>query len=156
MGIVYCGPYADAINEGERYEHEGYTDRKMPDGRFSDGEWSARFPSKGPGAHVAFVAACACGWRGATEHPPTDAGREAAEDEWDREHLRPLIDDVARRHTVPATVLLAFAQEIRSALETRTDADGEWVLTERSRGVADVADWLEELLDDQASQGEDK
>ena len=29
-------------------------------------------------------------------HPPTEEGREAADDEWDREHLQPLIHEAKR------------------------------------------------------------
>lgn len=147
MGIVYCGPYADAINQGERWEHEGYADRKMPGGEFSNGEWSLRYPWEGPGAHVAFVAACACGWRSTTEHPPTDQGEQAATDEWERDHLQPLIDTVARRHTVTGEVLLAFTRDLRAGLTTTTGEDGEGVLTEHSRGLRDAVARLEDLLD---------
>ncbi len=47
-----------------------------------------------------YVAACACGWRGSVQHRPVEAGERAATDEWDREHLRPLIE--AARVSWPA------------------------------------------------------
>lgn len=37
-----------------------------------------------------YVAACACGWTGG-EHPPTEHGYDAAVDEWDEHHARPLL-----------------------------------------------------------------
>ncbi len=70
------------------YEHEGFADRRMPTGEYSNGEWSTRYPAN---AHVAFVATCACGWRGTTEHPPTDAGEELALAEWEHTHARPVL-----------------------------------------------------------------
>ncbi len=78
-------------------EHEGYADRKMPGGTFSNGEWSDRFPDD---AHIAFVAACSCNWRSTTEHPPTDAGERAAKQEWYTDHAQPLLG-----RTPPAELL---------------------------------------------------
>ncbi|SDH16671.1 hypothetical protein SAMN05216553_11719 [Lentzea fradiae] len=75
MGIVYCGPYADLIDS---YDHEGYADRKLPGGK------------------VGYVARCSCGWTGSTLFEPSEDGREAAGDEWDREHLQPLISEAKR------------------------------------------------------------
>lgn len=90
MGIIYCGPYADEINAGYNYPHEGYAARKMPDGTLT-GTWGGEY---GWDNHVGFVAACDCGWTGATVHPTGDyecEGYKAAEAEWDREHLQPMI-----------------------------------------------------------------
>lgn len=90
MGIVYDGPYADQVG----YEHEGYAARVMPDGTLS-GSWGGGVPDD---AHIGFRAACGCGWVGETLHPGGDydgPGGEAALDEWDREHLQPLIDKAA-------------------------------------------------------------
>lgn len=145
MGIVYCGPFADAINEGERYEHEGYAARILPDGT-ETGTWTYETREfRGYRAH------CDCGWRGTAVYPATDMGERAADEEWDRDHLRPLIDAVARRHTVPATVLLAFARDLRKELQTTVNNQGHEVLTEHSRGVADAANRLEGLLDNVAA-----
>jgi len=84
MGIVYCGPYADLIGD-----HEGYAARVLPDGSLT-GTWSFEIRE-----FSGYVAACGCGWRGGREYPPTDAGEDQADGEWDRTHLQPLI---ARAH----------------------------------------------------------
>jgi hypothetical protein len=96
VGITYCGPYADIIEENNRgpYPHEGYATRVMPDGTLS-GSWGGDVPDD---AHIGFRAACACGWAGTTLHPPGDhdsPGYQAAEDEWRHEHLQKLIDEAA-------------------------------------------------------------
>jgi hypothetical protein len=157
MGTVYCGLYAEEVG----YEHEGYADRKMSNGEFSNGEWSDRYPFD---AHVAFVAACGCGWRGSTEHRPTDAGEEAALDEWDVGHLQPLIRAQARRHTINAETLIGFIRELRgAAIATEIPTPPDYVtppgqlrpqtlLTERAWGLIDAAEQLEHLLDHEAHQ----
>lgn len=141
MGTVYCGAYADQIGY---HRHEGYADRLMPDGEFSNGEWSARYPAD---AHVAFVAACSCGWRGTDHYLPTDSGEEQAVDQWDRDHLQPLIRAEARNHTAPADVLLDFIRSLRKSAPRRTDDEGHTVTTEYGMGQLDAADQLEHLLD---------
>ncbi|MGH3859636.1 hypothetical protein [Actinokineospora sp.] len=118
----------------------------MPDGEFSNGEWSDRYPHD---THTAFVAACSCGWHGTPEHPPTDAGEEAAYDEWQRDHLNPMVRAEASRHTIPANVLLPFLNSLRNA--ATSDADG--TLSDHSRGVFSTIDAVEELLDQLASEG---
>lgn len=86
MGIVYTGPYAEQIG----YRHEGYAARRLPDGSLTSG-WTLETD-----AFTGYVAACDCGWEGTTGFPPTDEGREAAEDAWDAEHLQPLVADAER------------------------------------------------------------
>jgi len=141
MGTVYCGPYADKIGY---HRHEGYADRLMPNGEFSNGEWSARYPAD---THVAFVAACSCGWRSSEHHPPTDSGEEQALDLWDRHHLQPLIRAEARKHTAPAEVLLDFIRSLRKSAPSSTDDEGHTATTEYGVGLLDAADQLEHLLD---------
>lgn len=141
MGTVYCGAYADKIGY---HRHEGYADRLMPNGEFSSGEWSARYPTD---AHVAFVAACSCGWRSTEHHPPTDSGEEQALDQWDRHHLQPLIRAEARNHTAPAEALLDFIRSLRTSAPRRTDDEGQTVTTEYGLGLHAAADQLEHLLD---------
>ncbi len=143
MGMVYCGPYADAIGYGD---HEGYAARLLPDGT-ETGTWTYETREfHGYRAH------CECGWRGATVHPPTDAGAEAADDDWDRDHLRPLIRQEARRHVVSADVLLDYVRELRSELTWTRDQNGDEILTDRSRGLVHATERLEDLLDDIARQ----
>lgn len=141
MGMTYCGPYADRINA--RHEHEGYADRLMPTGEFTGGEWSARYPHD---AHVAFIAACGCGWRSTRQHPPTEDGEHDAEEEWDREHLQPLIDAEAAQHTIPATTLLTFIRQERQCIPAGQP-------TERGIGRIEALNRLEGLLNHFAQEG---
>ena len=60
--------------------HEGYPARRLADGTLSAG---------GTADFEAYVAVCSCGWRGGT-YEPTEAGYEAAGEEWDAEHWQPL------------------------------------------------------------------
>jgi hypothetical protein len=148
VGIVYCGPYAELIEADNRgtYPHEGYAARVMPDGTLS-GSWGGDIPDD---AHIGFRAACACGWTGETLHPPGDYesdGYQAAEAEWDREHLQPLIaaaagswrpwaDAVARQAAAVAGQVMAGRLADVVALLDRLADD----LTTRQRIVGRLAE----------------
>ena len=67
-------------------DHEGYADRRLPDGRLAVGVWTYATRE-----FAAYVAACGCGWHATGEYPPTDEGEEAAVDQWRREHGEPLL-----------------------------------------------------------------
>lgn len=139
MGTVYCGPFAAAIDEGTRYGHEGYAAQVLADGTESP-------------HHVRdfreYRAGCDCGWRGTTVHPPTDAGEDAALDEWNDAHLMPLVRAEAARWVVPATALLDLIAELRrtSSGPTSTGPDGQ--LTARALGRFDVIEAVEARLED--------
>jgi hypothetical protein len=122
--------------------HEGYADRRMPDNTFSNGEWSARFPDS---AHVAFVAACSCAWRSTTEHPATDAGEEAAKQDWYTDHAQPLLG------RIPSARLLDDIEALRLRLaelvEQRPLAGltalrqvSDWAAAQTRRGVGRARD----------------
>jgi hypothetical protein len=137
MGIIYCGPYADAIG----YEnHEGYAARVLPDGSDTGTSYFGQ-------VFTGHRAACSCGWRGAT-HPATEDGEEAAEAEFVREHQQPLIDAEVGRHTVPATAIVAVIRELRERAESLpTTATGQW-RTDYARALLATAYDLEGLLDE--------
>lgn len=139
MGTVYCGPFAAEINEGTRYGHEGYAAQVLADGTES-GHWVCEFRE--------YRAGCDCGWRSARVHPPTDAGEDAALDEWDGEHLRPLIRAVAARRVVPAAAVLDLISELYAALAGAPARDPDGNLTERGHGRCDVIEALESRLED--------
>lgn len=80
------------------YDHEGYGARRLPGGTITAG-WTAETAE-----FEAYVAACGCGWHGGGDHPPTDEGYEAAVDQWEHDHARPLLAE-----TVPANVSRAVA-----------------------------------------------
>ena len=141
MGIVYCGPFADEINKGTRYGHEGYATQVLADGTES-GHWVREFRE--------YRAGCDCGWRSAVTHPPTDAGETAAQDEWDELHLRPLIRAVAAGRVVPATAVLDLIADLRAALAGAPATGSDGNLTERGHGRCDVIETLEDRLEDLA------
>lgn len=60
--------------------------------------YAARHPRNNTGEVDAYVPACSCGWEG-EPHPPTEAGREAAEDAWEEQHALQL-----QRITPPAWI----------------------------------------------------
>jgi hypothetical protein len=74
------------------YDHEGYADRRLPDGRLAGGVWTYQTRE-----FTAYVAACGCGWHATRDHPPTDQGEEAAVDQWRSEHGEPLLARQATR-----------------------------------------------------------
>src|SRR3954447_17738321 len=94
MGIVYAGPYADDVNYDAN--HEGYAGRLWPDGSLT-GSWGGDVGWTG---HIGLVGGCDCGWRSARVHPPGDFGGpeyEAAERDFEIEHLAPLIEAAKQR-----------------------------------------------------------
>jgi hypothetical protein len=72
-------------------DHEGYADRRLPNGQLAGGVWT--YATREFTAHVAV---CGCGWRANGEHPPTEDGEEAAVDQWRSEHAEP---ELARQAT---------------------------------------------------------
>ncbi len=72
--------------------HEGYPLRRLPDGTTTSRWTSAttRF--------TAYIAACDCGWTGTSRHEPTERGYDAALDEWEHDHARPLLQHVIPDH----------------------------------------------------------
>jgi hypothetical protein len=83
------------------YDHEGYADRRLPDGRLAGGVWTYATRE-----FTAYVAACGCGWHATGDHPPTEEGEELAVDQWRAEHGAPLLARQAeRRHLELARVL---------------------------------------------------
>jgi hypothetical protein len=143
MGTVYCGPYADVIGYSD---HEGYAARILPNGT-ETGTWThATREFRGYRAH------CACGWRAIAVHPATDTGEQSAMDDWDQDHLTPLIHSEAQRHTIRADVLLGLVRELRGSVTVTVDSQGNDQLSDHSRGVLDAGQRLEHLLDELARQ----
>lgn len=66
-------------------DHEGYAARRLPDGTLTS-TWT-----RDTETFTGYVAACSCGWTGSHQCPPTEAGRAAAEDQWEDTHARPLL-----------------------------------------------------------------
>ena len=94
MGILYLGPYADDVNDP--VTHEGYAARLMPDGTLT-ATWGGQYGRTG---HTSLVASCECGWRGDVSYPPGDIDGpecQAAERDFETQHLNPLIEAAQRR-----------------------------------------------------------
>jgi hypothetical protein len=72
-------------------DHEGYADRRLPNGQLAGGVWTSATRE-----FTAYVAVCGCGWQATGEHPPTEDGEEAAIDQWRSEHATP---ELARQAT---------------------------------------------------------
>jgi hypothetical protein len=66
--------------------HEGYADRRLPDGRLAGGVWSQE-----TSGFSAYVGACGCGWSCQYGYPPTQQGERAALEDWRTEHAEPLL-----------------------------------------------------------------
>jgi hypothetical protein len=142
VGIVYCGPFADAIDEGTRYGHEGYAVQVLADGTESR-SWVTEFRE--------YRAACGCGWRGTGVYPPNDAGETSATEEWDSAHLQVLLYRVVDGKVVPASALLGLVSELRRELSAAVDArDVHAPMTERERGRCEVIEAVERRLDEAA------
>jgi hypothetical protein len=126
------------IREG-LYDHEGYAARKLDDGTLT-GTWTAA-----TAAFTAYVAACGCGWTAAAEHPPTEAGEDAALADWAAHADQQEAARMARRRRELAEVLHALG---RLAAEVENPADLPRIAraTERARRLA------AELLDDQEAR----
>jgi hypothetical protein len=125
MGIHYTGPYAEQVED-----HEGRAARRLADGTVSM-QWTDETST----LH-GFVAACSCGWRGDGEHPATEPGREAAEAQWNDEHLSPLIEAARVAWESWPDELSGLARYVRDRVQTQDAAEALRVLDQM---VADVA-----------------
>ncbi len=110
----------------DRYDHEGYGARQLPDGTLT-GVWSAETAK-----FEAYVASCGCGWHGG-HHPPSQAGYESAVEEWEADHARPLL-----AKTVPAA-LTALIGDVKRNL-SHLLAERPLAAIEALRGLASWAD----------------
>jgi hypothetical protein len=124
MGIRYTGPYAEQVED-----HEGHAARKLDDGTVSM-EWTEETSTL-----RAVVAACSCGWRAEVEHPATEAGREAAEEQWNAEHLSELIQAARASWESWPDDLVGLARYVRDRVEARDATEALRILDQM---VADV------------------
>lgn len=66
--------------------HEGYPLRQLPDGTTTS-RWTSNTTR-----FTGYIAACDCGWTGTGHYEPTEAGYDAALDEWEHDHARRLLE----------------------------------------------------------------
>jgi len=124
MGIRYTGPYAEQVED-----HEGHAARKLTDGTVST-MWTEETST----LH-SFVAACSCGWRAEVDHPATEAGREAAEAQWNAEHLSPLIEAARASWATWPDDLAGLARYAQDRIEAQDVVEALRILDQM---VADV------------------
>jgi hypothetical protein len=126
--------------------HEGYADRRLPDGRLAGGVWTQQ-----TSGFVAYVAACGCGWTSQHGWPATQRGEQAALADWHQDHADPLLARQATRRHLELARLLEWLGDQAGRLHdpatvarVRAGLDHAWDL------VADV----QRDLDRQAPQRE--
>ncbi len=112
------------------YDHEGYGARRLPDGTLT-GAWSAETAT-----FEAYIASCGCGWHGG-DHPPTEDGYEAAVEEWESSHARPLY-----ARTVPDDV----RSSIRTVKQSVSELVGERPLA-GLEALRSLATWASATVD---------
>ena len=71
---------------------EGDAARRLPNGTPTS-TWT-----RDTATFNAYVGACTCGWTGTDQHPPTEASRTAAEDQWENAHARPRLAAAVPAH----------------------------------------------------------
>jgi hypothetical protein len=126
------------VREG-LYDHEGYAARKLPDGTLT-GTWTAA-----TAAFTAYVAACGCGWTAGVEHPPTEAGEDAALDDWAAHADQQQAAKQARRRRELAEVLRALGG-------IAADVEDPANLPRIVRAAGRARELAGELLDDQEAR----
>jgi hypothetical protein len=105
-------------------DHEGYADRRLPDGRLAGGVWTHQTRE-----FTGYVAACGCGWHATGDHPPTEDGEELAVDQWLAEHGGPLLTRRAERRRGELARVLDWLGSLADRLEDAA------ALNRISRGV---------------------
>ena len=127
------------------WDHEGYAARRLPDGTLT-GTWSYATRE-----FTAFVPACGCGWSGDREHPPTEAGEEAAIGQWRVEHAEPLL----ARQAAQRQLRLARALEWLAVQAGRLEDPATLARVRRTLGSAvELAAEVQRDLDRQAPERE--
>jgi hypothetical protein len=114
------------------YDHEGYADRRLPDGRLAGGVWTSATRQ-----FTAYVAACGCGWHATRDWPPTEDGEELAVQEWRREHGEPLLARQAERHSGELRRVLDWLGAQRDRLENPAAVARVGRVVERARGLVE-------------------
>jgi hypothetical protein len=111
------------------WDHEGYADGRLADGRLAGGIWSRDTLD-----WTGYVAACGCGWRGSLDHPPTEEGEQAALDQWRDGHATPLLARQAQQRRAE------LARVLRALGDTAEHLDNPAQLARISRAADRVGE----------------
>src|SRR6266508_801077 len=113
-------------------DHEGYADRRLPDGRLAGGVWTYATRE-----FTAYVAACGCGWHGTVEWSPTEAGEEFAVDQWRWAHAEPLLERQAERRRGDLGLELRWLGRQADRLEDPATLEGVSRAVDHARQLVD-------------------
>jgi hypothetical protein len=127
-------------------DHEGYADRRLPNGRLAGGVWT-----EATRAFTAYVA-CGCGWQATGVHPPTEEGEEAAVDQWRSEHATPELARQATRRRGDLARVLAWLGGQAGRLEDPATLERVRRALGRTRALVDA---LQRDLERETSERED-
>jgi hypothetical protein len=131
------------------YDHEGFADRRLADGRLAGGVWSHDTLD-----WTGYVAACGCGWRSPHQHPPTDQGWEAALKDWRVEHAVPLLERQADRRRQELARMLSWLGDQAGRLQDPTSLERVRRATDRAHQlVQDLQDTLERAAFEREADG---
>jgi hypothetical protein len=111
-------------------DHEGYAARRLPDGSLT-GTWTAA-----TAAFTGYVACCGCGWHASTQHPPTQGGEEAAEEQWLAEHGQPQLARRAERRRTDLARVLDWLGSQADQLQDPAALQRVGRTVDRARGLA--------------------
>ncbi|MHA6797071.1 hypothetical protein ACVGVM_26690 [Pseudonocardia bannensis] len=126
IAMLFIGPEADEATD----EHEGYVAGRYRNGALSD-IWTdvARCAQ---GTFTAFLPACECGWRGASQHPD-QRGLDKCRTAWLAEHFTRLAlvrHVVAGRELGPRDFLTAGSEPYRDSPAVITPGSAGQAVTE--------------------------
>jgi hypothetical protein len=128
-------------------DHEGYADRRLPNGQLAGGVWTYATRE-----FTAYVAVCGCGWQATGEHPPTEEGEEAAIDQWRSKHATPELARQATRRRGELARVLAWLAGQASRLEDPATVERVSRAVDRAQALVDD---LQRDLEREASERED-
>ena len=115
-------------------DHEGYAARKLPDSTLT-ATWT-----QATAAFTAYVASCACGWTATAEHPPSEAGEDAALDDWAGHADQQETEAQAQRRQQLAATLRALGR-------LAADAENPAAMPRIARAAKRAGELAGELLD---------
>jgi hypothetical protein len=117
---------------GDLYDHEGYADRRLVDGRLAGGVWTSATRE-----FTAYVAACGCGWHATRDWPPTEDGEELAVQQWRVEHGEPELARQTERRQLELARVLEWLGGQAGRLHDPATVDRVGRAIDRARGLVE-------------------